>query len=47
MSLGYDPVLLEDVPIDDWIQKSPDNIVVVLPSKRNLLLKKSYFWFPK
>ena len=47
MSLGYDPVLLEDVPIDDWIQESPDNIVVVLPSKRTLLLKKSYFLVPK
>ena len=44
---GRDPILLEDVDITEWISKTDDNFVLVLPNKKRLCLKKSYFLNPQ
>ena len=52
MPKGYDPILLEDKDANEWISESDDNFVLVLPkipkfSRKNILLKKSYFLNPQ
>ena len=52
MPKGYDPVLLEHHDANEWISKSDDNFVLVLPKqpkypRKNILLKKSYFLNPQ
>ena len=46
MVKGYDPILLEEQDITKWISENIDNFVLVLPDKKNILLKKSYFLNP-
>ena len=49
-SLGYDPIMLEFIPIKEWLDAdSQDNMVILgdyIFQKKNvggILLKKSYF----
>lgn len=51
MSLkGYDPILMEDRDIDEWLSESPDNIIFSIDQKSKsnniFCLKKSYFIAP-
>ena len=51
MDIGFDPISLENIKVDEWLKEDKDNIVIFLDdsiknSKRILLLNKSYFLNP-
>ena len=51
MDIGFDPISLENIKVDEWLKDDKDNIVIFLDdsiknSKRILLLNKSYFLNP-
>ena len=49
--IGFDPILLQEIPVKKWLLLDPENIIFFLKSnkkfKNNILcLKKSYFKLP-